>query len=172
MSTLDAILARIEDSETAVSEKTAGASVAPATAADPSERLLETVRNLSKTASDTSTPSSAAIPALDKLAAETAAAESASLQKEARLAGKAFADAFMERVGEYNAAIPESKTASEDSLKAAYQKGVEDSEKRAAAAFDKGQEVAVAEIHKCAAEIHYAGQLSARNVLNALAKDA
>jgi hypothetical protein len=136
--------------------------------------MLASVQALTKTAGAAPTaPTGNAVDALHKIAAETAAAEGVMLQKTAELAGAAMCDGFMSRLAGYDNAISQ-KTAgvqggySEEHLKLAYAQGIEDMEKQAAAEFEQGQADAFNEFHKIAAEVHLAGQQSARNVLLAL----
>lgn len=170
MNHLDRVLAAMNDT-TATTDKTAG-DATPAPAVDPAARMAEHVRELNKTAS-AGLPgvSGGAIPALDKIASELATSDDALLQSKMATAGTVFMDAAMARLGQYGAAVG-TKTASDHSLEAAYAKGREDLEKEASDAYAKGQEVALQEIHKTAAEFHYAGQVSARNVIAALSQEA
>lgn len=179
MATLDTIIAKLQN-DTAVIEKTASAEAAArdvVTQADPTEQMLSTVRALSaKTAAAAqAAPSTAAVPALDKIAAEVAAAEELALKKTAAIIGQASCDAFMARLAQYDEAIG-TKTASagagfsQTDLEAAYRQGQADLEKQAAAEYERGQNAALEELHKVASELHYAGQLSAKNVLIALSK--
>lgn len=178
MATLDTIIAKLQN-DTAVIEKTAAAEAAArdvVTQADPTEQMLSTVRALSaKTAAAQAAPSTAAVPALDKIAAEVAAAEELALKKTAAIIGQASCDAFMARLAQYDEAIG-TKTASagagfsQTDLEAAYRQGQADLEKQAAAEYERGHNAALEELHKVASELHYAGQLSAKNVLIALSK--
>lgn len=168
---LDNILLTLKDTQAPV-VKTAAASE-PSLEAD----MLASVQALTaKTAGITPAATAAptdAVAALHKIASDTAAAENVMLQKTAELAGAAMCDGFMARLTGYDTAIA-AKTASvqggytEEHLKLAYEKGVEDMQKQAAAEFEQGQADAFNEFHKIAAEVHLAGQQSARNVLLAL----
>lgn len=171
MSTLDRILARMSDSPAIVEKTASDASAAPRDVAtsDPSERMLATVRELSKSASAPA-PSAAPVPALDKMAADMAAAEAEAMRKQAELSGAAMCDGFMARLAAYDRAVGTKTASADDSFRAGYAQGREDLEKEASEAFNQGQEAALQEIHKIASEIHYAGQQSARNVLEALAR--
>ena len=156
-----------------LSEETVPAPVpAVKTAQDTSadEALLATVKEISeKTAAD--------LGELTKIAADVAQAESDAMLEQAKLAGVALCEGFMERLAAYDASV---KTASagqyvepsEEMLKVAYELGREDLEKEAQAAYEEGHEAALQEIHKVASEIHVAGQQSARNVLQALSEAA
>lgn len=169
---LDNILAALE-ATSAPAVKTAEASSSAATLeAD----MLASVQALTAKTAEAANPAAAptdAVTALHKIASETAAAEGVMLQKTAELAGAAMCDGFMARLAGYDTAISQ-KTAgvqggyTEEHLKLAYAKGVEDMEKQAAAEFEQGQQDAFNEYHKIATELHLAGQQSARNVLLAL----
>lgn len=170
---LDNILATLE-ATSAPAVKTAGASSSAATLeAD----MLASVQALTAKTAEAASPAAAAptdaVTALHKIASETAAAEGVMLQKTAELAGAAMCDGFMARLAGYDTAISQ-KTAgvqggyTEEHLKLAYAKGVEDMQKQAAAEFEQGQADAFNEFHKIATEVHLAGQQSARNVLLAL----
>jgi hypothetical protein len=173
MSTLNRLLEKFA-SDDAFAEKTAGDATPPAAPAvtDPSARMLETVRQVSKTAAAASVSTSAgAIPALDKIAADLVASDDAALQSKMASAGVIFADTVMARFAQYEAQVGSKvAAAAPDAIKQAYEKGREDLEKEAAAAYAEGQESALREIHKVATELHLAGQQSAINVLDALAK--
>ncbi len=172
MSTLNRLLAQF-NADDAVVEKTASDVSSPAPAAvDASARMLETVRELSKTAAAAPVSASAgAIPALDKIAADLAASDDAALQSKMASAGVIFADTVMARFAQYEAEVgTKVAAAAPEAIKQAYAKGREDLEKEAADAYAKGQEAALVEIHKVASDLHLAGQQSAVNVLEALAK--
>lgn len=177
MSTLDRLLTRFAEDD-AVTQKTAAESAPPAAApaaTDPTARMLDTVRALSKTASTAApaTVSAGAIPALDKIAADLAASDDAALQSKMASAGVIFADTVMARFAQYEAEVGSKvAAAAPDAIKQAYEKGRQDLEKEAAEAYAKGQEAALQEIHKVAAELHLAGQQSARNVIDALSQGA
>jgi hypothetical protein len=168
---LDNILATLE-ATSAPAVKTAGVAAPVATLeAD----MLASVQALTAKTAEAASPAAAptdAITALHKIASETAAAEGVMLQKTAELAGAAMCDGFMARLAGYDTAT--SKTAgvagayTEEHLKLAYAQGMEDMQKTADAEFTQGAEDAFAQIHKTAAEVHLAGQQSARNVLLAL----
>jgi hypothetical protein len=172
MSTLNRLLEK-SAADDAVVEKTASeaAPAAPAVT-DPSARMLETVRELSKTAAAAPVSASAgAIPALDKMASDLAAGDDATLQAKMASAGVIFADTVMARLAQYETEVGSKvAAAAPDAIKQAYAKGREDLEKEAAAAYAEGQEAALKEIHKVATDLHLAGQQSAVNVLDALAK--
>jgi hypothetical protein len=175
--TLERIIANLEKDAAAAApaaEKTASAPAETkeaSAASTPEDVLLATVREISeKTAAD--------LGELSKIAADVAQAESTSMVEQAKLAGAALCDGFMERLAAYEGEIAKTAAAaqpaapSEELLKAAYAQGRADLEKEAQAAFDQGHEAALQQIHKIATEIHVAGQQSARNVLEALRKEA
>ena len=167
--TLARLLARINEDDSPVQEKTA-ADVAPPSvpASDPTERMLETVRSFAATKVAGAPAESAAVTTLSTIAQKTAEAEDLALLKIAELSGAAMCDGFMARLAAYDQAVG-TKTASADALEAAYRQGQEDLEKQAAAEYERGQQEVLAEVHKTASQLHYAGQESARNVLLALA---
>lgn len=176
MSILENIIAQMEG-EAVTTTKTA-AVAAPAPTSSSEERMLATVRNLTaKTAAAAAQPQGSAVDALQKIAHETAAMEEEVMLKQAEFAGAAMCDGFMSRFAQYDGAVGGStKTASNADMQKvaeeAYAQGVADLEKQASDAYAQGYQAQIQEIHKIASEIHVAGQQSARNVLQALSKEA
>ncbi len=161
--TLEEIMAKLEANAYTNPPATTKIAAAAPTAPAPEDTLLAAVREISeKTASD--------LDELSKIASDVAEAESAAMLEQAKLAGVALCDGFMERMASYEDAV--SKTAGVNDVEkiaaAAYAKGREDLEKEAEDAYAQGHEEALQEIHKVATEIHLAGQQAARNVLAAL----
>lgn len=173
--TFDRILARLNQAEEATTVKTAAETPA---AASTEARLVSTLTAVS---ADLSKQAAAVAPApkqdvlsdLSKIAQSTAAAEQDLLMKEASLLGAAIADGFMVRFTAYNEAL--SKTASaqttvvasgaEEQIKQAYAKGAADMEKKAQAEYQQGFNDQLAQIHKTASQIHFAGQSMARDLV-------
>lgn len=175
---LNDLIARMS-ADDAVTAKTAAAEETPAPAAPSADaRMLETVRTLSsKLASEQATPAqpASAVDALQKIASDAAAFEDELMKKQARAYGHEMCDGFLERLAAFDGPIGgAAKTASATDLEKvaaeAYAKGAADYEKRAAADFEEGYNQQVAQIHKIASEVHFAGQQSAANVLEALAQ--
>lgn len=170
--TLERILSQLEASDETVATKTA-AEQAPEPSAEAN--MINTVRALTE---KTAAPAPEASPAanLSKLAAEAQAVEEQILSQKAASLGAALADGFMARFAQYDTALSdvEVKTASnasnDDLVKQAYAAAKADLEKQAQAEYERGYQDQLVEIQKVAAEIHVAGQSSARNVVNSLSK--
>jgi hypothetical protein len=170
------ILGRLSESDGAVTEKTASAEP---TTPSAEARMIDTVRRVSDATAKTASAAPAAGPAADlaRMAKEAAETEAAILQKEAHAYGAALADGFMERFAQYDAALSKAgvKVAapSEDLVKQAadeaYKRAVADMEKRAEDEFNRGYQETMAKVHKTAAELHFAGQTMAHNVVERLA---
>lgn len=172
------ILNRLDESDSAVVEKTAAA-VASTPAVET--RMLDTVRRVSESVTKTAsvTPGTPAAD-LSRMAKEAASTEDAMLMKEAGLYGAALADGFMERFAQYDVALTQSgvKTASAPSdaivkqaAEAGYQRAVVDMEKRAEAEFNRGYQETMQQVHKTAADTHYAGQAMANAVFERLSAE-
>lgn len=166
------ILSRLEDSDPTVTEKTASEIAAPSIEA----RMLEQVRAVSEKTAQVQTSNAPTAPAtnLQAMAKTAQEAEQAQLVKQAHFMGAAIADGFMERFAAYDSALSAQgvKTAStvdtqfvKQAAQAAYKKAVADMEKQASAQYEQGYRDQLAAIHKTAAEIHYAGQAVAHNLV-------
>ena len=174
MSTLDEILAKMND-DAAPAVKTA-AEASPAHTPNAEDAALTAVRNATKVAAaPAQTPASTdAVAALHKLAEQTAAREQELMAKQAAEQGAAFCDGFMARLAAYESAFGQSKTASaspvdlEKIAAEAYAKGAADQEKLAAAAYEQGYNETLQQVHKLASDLHLAGQADARTVVQAL----
>jgi len=167
-SAIDRILGQLNESDDSVTEKTAEAET-------PSleENMLNKVREVSEATAKTATEETKSKPVeeLEKMATDAAKAEEERLQKQAETMGSWVADGFMSRMAVYEKALPAVKTASEDEIKQAYDKGREDVEKEASEAYEKGYNDQLAEIHKIAAHIHYVGQDAAAQLVNAAVEE-
>lgn len=166
------ILSRLNDSDPEVTEKTASAE--PEKTAEA--RMLEQVRAVSEATAKTASANAPAAPASDlqTMAKQAQAAEQEQLTKQARFMGAAIADGFMERFAAYDSALSAqgvkvASTTDETTVKQAaelgYKKAVADMEKRANEQYEKGYKDQLAAIHKTAAEVHYAGQMVAHNLV-------
>jgi len=176
--TIERILSRLTDADDGVAEKTA-AVAAPSTEA----RMLDTVRRISTAAvTKTASAAQAAAPASDlqTIAKEAAAAEEAALEAQTKRLGAVFADSFMERYAQYDAALSAAgvKTAAvnpelvKQAAEDGYRRAVADMEKRAEEEYQRGYQDQLKAIHKTASEIHYAGQSMAHAVIDRIAAGA
>jgi len=164
---LDKILENIKAADTAAPEKTASVS----TGGVPRDQLLAALND----ATSTKTASvAAASPAGDlmKIAADVAATEKEVAVKEAQLLGRAFADAVVARVGEWQSAaasMPATKVASlatggfdkfasenaeliKQAAELGYTQTQDHLEKVAAAEYERGYNDTMVEVQKLAAE--------------------
>lgn len=169
LSAFDRILARLEESDPVVTEKTA------AVTDDAAARMLAKVREVSETATKVaSTPEASPVADLATLAKSAADMEQTALLKEASFLGAAIADGFMTRFAAYDTALTAQgvKTASTPSpevqqriAQEAYAQGQADLEKQANAEYEAGYQQQMLEVHKLAAEVHLVGQATAREIL-------
>ena len=175
MNSFERILARLEASDTAVTEKTAEEKVAVET---PAARMLAKVREISDAAVSDKTataPTSTPTEDLQRLVEKTAELEQAAMVKEANFLGAAIADGFMTRFAAYDTALTEQgvkvATTTPDAVKqaaeAAYRQGQEDFQKQAETAYETGYQEQMLEVHKIASELHLLGQNTAREIVKA-----
>jgi len=172
------ILSRLDESDPAVTEKTASVQAVQSVEA----RMLEQVRAVSDSTAKTASANAPAAPASDlaSMAKSAQASEQAQLTKQAQFMGAAIADGFMTRFAAYDTALSEQgvKVAAvapiqtapangqvKEAAQAGYQQAVVDMEKRANAQYEQGYKDQLTAIHKTAAEIHYAGQMVAHNLV-------
>lgn len=170
LSAFDRILARLEEADPAVTEKTAAVATD-----DAASRMLTKLREVSETATKVaSTPEASPVADLATLAKSAADMEQTALLKEASFLGAAIADGFMTRFAAYDTALTAQgvKTASTPSLEVqqkiaetAYAQGKADLEKQANAEYETGYQQQMLEVHKLAAEVHLVGQATAREIL-------
>lgn len=159
----DTILARMNEPT-----KTASADAGPQTAHAALVSAAEQVKTAAAAAA--APPAADANAQLTKMAAETAALEEAAFLRQAKLAGAAHCDGFIERLAQYNQAATSTKTASADTIEQAFIAGFQAHEKQAADQQQAGFNAGIEYLHKTASEVHLAGQQSAANVLAALAE--
>lgn len=176
---LDKILENIKATET-TGEKVAAEKAAPAR-----EHLMAALHEA--TAEKTASAPASPVDDLMKIASDVAATESEMAVKEAQLLGRAFADAVIARVGEWQAAaatLPATKTASDvagfdkfasenaEAVKAAAELGYtqtrEHLEKVAAAEYEQGYNETMAEVQKLAAAEFAKAALITDNILTQL----
>lgn len=168
------ILNRLSEADT-VTEKTA-ADQTPPTSEEAMLTAVRKVAETTKTASTTATPDPVA--SLETMAKSAAAREEELLMKTAENMGATLCDSFFSRMAQYDTALSAQgvKTAavSPDQIKAAAQEGYKqaqaDMEKEAEASFQAGYEETIASVYKTAAEIHYAGQSVAHQLIEESAK--
>jgi hypothetical protein len=173
------ILSRLEDADP-VTEKTAAVN-AP-TQLTSEEAMLATVRKVAeatKTAAVT-TPGGPTDPvtSLETMAKTAADRENELLMKTAENMGAVICDSFFARMAQYDSALNQfgvkTASASPDAVKqaadAAYKQAQADMEKSAEEAFKAGYDDTIQHIYKTAAEIHYAGQTVANQLLQESAK--
>lgn len=167
------ILSRLNEADP-VTEKTASDNTPQH--ATTEEAMLATVRKIAdatKTAADATGDRSNPVSSLEEMAKTAAAREEELLMKTAQNMGAVICDGFFARMAQYDSALDHYgvKTAgvSEDYVKQAaehaYAQGQADMEKAAEDAFEAGYNDTMATIYKTAAEIHYAGQTIANELL-------
>lgn len=166
------ILNRLEDSDSAITEKTASVETEQTAEAN----MLAQVRAVSEATTKTASANAPAAPAssLQTMAKTAQEAEQVQLSKQAHFMGAALADGFMERFAVYDTALSAQgvKVASttdtgqvKEAAAAGYRQAVVDLEKRASAQYEQGYNDQMKTIHKTASEIHYAGQATAHNLI-------
>jgi len=172
--TFDRILGRLSEADDAVTEKTASTHT-PAPSAEAT--MLAAVRRVSESAGSTKTASdnsNSPARSLEEMAKTAAAQEEERLIKQAQHMGAVMCDSFFERFAAYDTALeghmPATKTASADQLKAAREEGyklaAQQIEAKTQEEFNRGYEDTIQEVYKTAAEIHYHGQVVARQLIN------
>lgn len=163
---LDKILENIKAADSAVSSSDKVASDKSGVAASTRDQLLAALNSATadtKTASVHNNP----VDDLMKIASDVAATEQEMAIKEAQLLGRAFADAVVSRVGEWQSAAVKTASANAESgfdkfasenvelvkqaAELGYRQTKEHLEKVAAAEYDRGYNDTMAEVQKLAA---------------------
>ncbi len=182
---LDKILENIKAADTA-SEKTAGVTES-VTAGVPRDALIAALNDAGTSTKVASAPQASPVDALMKIASDVAATEQEMAVKEAQLLGRAFADAVVARVGEWQSAaaqLPATKTASAaegfdkfaaenpDIIKQAaelvYTQTRAALEKFAADEYSRGYNDTLVEVQKLAAAEFAKASIVTRNILDSL----
>lgn len=184
MTTLNAILDRINDRPESGANKVAADAGVTAPALASEQSLLSTIQAVTqKSAAAAPAASSSAIPALDDMAAKLAGAENESLVALSKLAGAAFCDSFMARASSFK--VDETAKIAADAANTgittatiekvahdAYLKGIADAEKKAQDEYQRGLDETLEGVHKIASEVHLFGQDAAKQVIAEMAKGA
>lgn len=173
--TFQRILSRLEESdENAVTEKTASENENTQKTAEA--KMLEVVRGVANSDKSEKTAETQEQPAqnLQQMAKQAQANEQALMQKQAQSMGAAIADGFMERFAQYDTALADQghktasapdQTAIKEAAQSGYNKAVSDMEKKAEQEYERGYKEQLQAVQKTAAEVHYAGQAVARNLV-------
>ncbi len=139
------------------------------------EAMLTAVRKVAENTKTASVPTVVdPVASLESMAKQAAAREQELLMKTAENMGAVICDGFFARMSQYNTALEGqgSKTATvatpeqiKEAASQGYKQAQADMEKEAEEAFKQGYDETLSNVYKTAAEIHYAGQTVAHQLI-------